>query len=277
MQITEQVFVAEQWCRENRKLADVEALSRAEVEKALEALKQEHYELFEKLKEVELGRKSAEVDLKTAKKQVEDQCQMLYVTKTNLATEKQVVLDLKAALQRAKEEARLAKEEAQLVKEAVEAEKRASYQLGAEETEAKLSEELPEVCRDYCSISWAHALNAAGIPTDSALRLPEKVFFPPEIQEIPADTTEASEQVTVVPDAIPLTEIAGGSSRSSSKARMWKKRRAKVGVRERKPPQRLRILLRKQLLSIMEQISKSRTFHLLSQSKKKILLLRLSS
>ena len=199
------------------------------------------------------------------------------MTETNLATEKQAVLDLKAALQKAKEEARLAKEEAQLVREAAEAEMKASYQLGAEETEARLSEELSEVCRNYCSISWAHALNAAGIPTDSALRLPEKVFFPPEIQEIPADTIEASEQVTVVPDAIPLTEIAGGSNRSPSKARMWKKRRAKAGVRERKPPQRLRILLRKQLLRIKGQISKLRTFHLLSQSKKRILLLRLSS
>ena len=77
MQITEQVFVAEQWCRENRKLADVEALSRAEVEKALEALKQEHYELSEKLKEAESGRKSAEAGLKTAEKQAEDLRQKL--------------------------------------------------------------------------------------------------------------------------------------------------------------------------------------------------------
>ena len=133
------------------------------------------------------------------------------MTETNLATEKQAVLDLKAVLQKDKEEAQLAKEEAQLVKEAVEAEKRATYQLGVEETEARLSEELPEVCRDYCNISWAQALNAAGIPADSALRLSENVFFPPEIQEIPADATEASEQPTVVPDAIPLTEITGGS------------------------------------------------------------------
>ena len=114
-------------------------------------------------------------------------------------------------LQKDKEEAQLAKEDAQLVKEAVEAEKRATNQLGVEETEARLSEELPEVCRDYCNISWAQALNAAGIPADSALRLSENVFFPPEIQEIPADATEASEQPTVVPDAIPLTEITGGS------------------------------------------------------------------
>ena len=39
MQITQQVFVAEQWCHDNRKLANVEALSHAEVEKALGALK----------------------------------------------------------------------------------------------------------------------------------------------------------------------------------------------------------------------------------------------
>ena len=132
------------------------------------------------------------------------------MTETNLTTEKQTVLDLKAALQKAQEEARLAKEVAQLAKEASEAEKRVAYQLGAEETEARLSEELPEVCRDYCSISWAQVLNAAGIPADFALRLPERVFFPPEIREIPTDTTEAFEQPTVVPDAIPLAKIAGG-------------------------------------------------------------------
>ena len=43
------------------------------------------------------------------------------------------------------------------------------------------------------------------------MRLPKKVFFPPEIREIPTDTTEASEQATVVLDAIPLAEIVGGS------------------------------------------------------------------
>ena len=65
--------MAEEWCRNNRKLANVEALSRAEVEKALGALKQEHHELSEKLKEAEIGRRSAEVGLKTAEKQAEDQ------------------------------------------------------------------------------------------------------------------------------------------------------------------------------------------------------------
>ncbi|XP_050249001.1 uncharacterized protein LOC126696279 [Quercus robur] len=189
-EIIQQVFVAEQWCRDNRKLAYVEALSRAEVEKALGALKQEHHELSENLKAAKSGFKSAEVGLKTAERQAEDQRQKLYVIETNLATEKQAVLDLKAALQKAKEEARLAKEEAQLVREAAEAEKKASYQLRAEETEARLSEELLEVYRDPCSI---------------------KSFFPPEIQEIPADAIGASEQAMVVPDAIPLVEITKGS------------------------------------------------------------------
>ena len=38
-QITQQVFVAEEWCKDNRKFANVEALSRVEVEKTLGALK----------------------------------------------------------------------------------------------------------------------------------------------------------------------------------------------------------------------------------------------
>ena len=90
--------MAEKWCRDNRKLAEAEALSRAEVEKDLGALKQEHCELSEKLKEAESSRKSAEAGLKTTERQAEDQRQKLYVTETNLATEKQAVLDLKAAL-----------------------------------------------------------------------------------------------------------------------------------------------------------------------------------
>ena len=94
----------------------------------------------------------------------------MFVTETSHATEKQTVLDLKAALQKAEEEIRRVKEEAQLIREATKAEKKAAYQLGIQETEARLSEEIPEVCRDYYSISWAHALDAAGIPADSALR-----------------------------------------------------------------------------------------------------------
>ena len=138
-------------------------------------------------------------------------------------------------MQKAQEEARLAKEAAQLAKEASEAEKRAAYQLGAEETEARLSEELPKVYRDYCSISWPQALNAAGIPADSALRLPERVFFLPEIREIPTDTTEPSEQPTVVPDAIPLAEIARGFSQVAVRVEDVEEEKGKGKGKGKKP------------------------------------------
>ena len=136
------------------------------------SLKQENLELAEKFKESEKQRRSTEAGLKSAETQAEDQRQKLFVTETSLATEKQNVLDLKTALQKAEDEIRRVKEEAQLIREAAEAEKKAAHQLGIQETEARLSEEIPEVYRDYCSISWAHALDAAGIPADSALRLP---------------------------------------------------------------------------------------------------------
>ena len=72
-QITQQIFVAEEWYCDARKLADVEALSRAKIEKTLGAIKQEQHELTEKFKEAESGRKSVEAGLKNAKKQAEDQ------------------------------------------------------------------------------------------------------------------------------------------------------------------------------------------------------------
>ena len=83
-----------------------------------------------------------------------------------------MVIDLQAELKRAKEEF-------QLAKEAVEAEKKASYQLGMEETEIRLAEELSEVCRDYCNTTWDKALTAAGVPANSALRLLGSVYYHP--------------------------------------------------------------------------------------------------
>ena len=85
-QITQQIFVAEEWYRDARKQANAEALSRAEIEKSLGTVKQEQYELAEKLKEANSARASAEAGLKTAERQAEDQHQKLYVTKIDLAT-----------------------------------------------------------------------------------------------------------------------------------------------------------------------------------------------
>ena len=45
--------MAEEWCRDACKMADVEALSCVEIEKTLRAIKQEQHELTEKFKEAE--------------------------------------------------------------------------------------------------------------------------------------------------------------------------------------------------------------------------------
>ena len=69
-----------------------------------------------------------------------------------------------------REEFQKAREAIQLVKEAVEAEKQAAYTLGVEETQARLTEELSAVCREYCGISWGKALDTDGVPMGSDLR-----------------------------------------------------------------------------------------------------------
>ena len=73
-----------------------------------------------------------------------------------MATEKQLVMELR-------EELRKARVAAQLFKEAAEAEKQVAYTLGVEETQAKLTEEFSAVARDYCDISWGKALDVAGV------------------------------------------------------------------------------------------------------------------
>ena len=65
--------------------------------------------------------------LKNAETQTEDQHKLLYQTEIELATSRQLTLDLKAELQRAREAA-------QLAKEALKAEKQATYTLSIEET-----------------------------------------------------------------------------------------------------------------------------------------------
>ena len=127
------------------------------------ALKESQAKLAKQLKEVVRARDSSKVGLKTTEKQAEDLCKQLHYTEINLATEKQLVMELR-------EELRKAREAVQLVKEAVEAEKQAAYTLGVEETQAKLTEELSTVCREYCGISWGKALDVARVPVESNLR-----------------------------------------------------------------------------------------------------------
>ena len=119
-QVTQQVFMAEEWYHDTRKQADAKALTHADIEKLLGVAKQEQSKLSEKLKVADQACSSAEVGLKTAERQAKEQCQKLHLTEIDLATQKQMVIDLKVELQKTKEEA-------QLAKEAAEAEKKASY------------------------------------------------------------------------------------------------------------------------------------------------------
>ena len=60
------------------------------------------------------------------------------------------------------------------------------------ETEQRLAEEVAEVCRDYCTVTWMEALNSAGVSMDSELRRVESVFFPEHIREVPADPSSTA-------------------------------------------------------------------------------------
>ena len=142
-------------------------------------------------------RDSAEVGLKTTEKQVEDIRKELQYTETNLATEKQMVTELR-------EELRKAREAAQLLKEAAEAEKQAAYDLRVQETQSRLTEEFSAVARDYCDITWGKALDVAGVPADSVLRRPESIYYESDIHELLGSESPPPEHPTKVSE-VPIT------------------------------------------------------------------------
>ena len=66
------------------------------------------------------------------------------MTEIELATQRQLVLDLKVELQKAKDVARVARK-------ASKAAEMASYKHGVLKTETRLVEEVARVCRDCCA------------------------------------------------------------------------------------------------------------------------------
>ena len=95
-----------------------------------------------------------------------------------------------------REELRKARETIQLVKEAAEAKKQAAYTLGVEKTQARLTEELSAVCREYYSISWGKALDVTGVPEGSDLRRPKSIYYDLEICELPGPSSSHPKQAT---------------------------------------------------------------------------------
>ena len=181
--------MAKEWVKDARGEAKAEFDAWSEVEKEVGHLKEDQAKLSEKLKEEIRARDSSEADLKNAEKQAEEQRKQLHYNEINLATKKQLVKDLREEFQKVKEAA-------QLAKEAAEAEKQATYTLGVEETQVRLTEELSVVCREYCDISWGKPLDAVRIPADFDLRRPKSVYYDPEICELPGPYSSHLEQAT---------------------------------------------------------------------------------
>ena len=178
MQVTQQIYVAEEWAKKVREDLHKEAQSRRIAERATGDLKKENDSLSHEVKEAKKGWDSAEVGLKNATKQAEDLRLQLRQSEENLRAEKQAVSDLKAELTKVKGEARLAREAAEKAVAAF-------YDRGVKDTEVRLAEEVATICREYITLSWGVALNRATVPVDSDLRKTENIFFPEDVCEIP--------------------------------------------------------------------------------------------
>ena len=105
MQVTQQVFVAEECIINAHNKFEAESNFWREVEKVLGSVKEEKTQLAKKLKTFEHECLSAVAGLKTAKAQAEDQHKLLFTTELNLAREKATVSSLKVELEKAKAEA----------------------------------------------------------------------------------------------------------------------------------------------------------------------------
>ena len=118
-----------------------------------------------------------------------------------------------------------------------------------EETQARFTEELPEVCRDYCNAAQDEALNVAGVPTDLALRQPGSIYYHLNIHEVPgaipppraipspsAFVPEASEQSLVAQTALPPPKALKGSSKTGDQGQGAEDATDKGKVKGTKPP-----------------------------------------
>ena len=72
MQVTQQIFVAEEWAKNSQEEVNAEVQSRLAMVKAVGALKLERDHLSEKIKEVFKTQDSVGAGLKNTTKQVED-------------------------------------------------------------------------------------------------------------------------------------------------------------------------------------------------------------
>ena len=108
--------MAEEWVKNSHEETRAAYDARDIVEAQLGALKDKQAQMVKEVKQALKAKASAEAGLKTTERQAEDLRKELHYYEINLATEKQLVKDLR-------EEIRKAKEAVELLKEAAEAEK----------------------------------------------------------------------------------------------------------------------------------------------------------
>ena len=89
-------------------------------------------------------------------------------------------------------------------------------------------------------MTWDKALTVVKVPTDSVLRLPEKVYYHPKIHKVstvsspPAPAPESSEQPLAIPNALPLSEISKGFSQAGDQGQRAEGEKGKGKDKEKK-------------------------------------------
>ena len=107
--------------------------------------------------------------------------------------------------------------------------------------QVRLVEELSEVCRDYCDMTWDKALTVAGVPADFVWRLPGKVYYHLEIRKVPTasfppdSALESSEQPLAIQKPSLLLKFQRDLPRLVTKARGLKGRKARAKTRGKSP------------------------------------------
>ena len=97
--------MAEEWVKNARGETRLALDAQAEAEAQLDALKEKQAKMAEQLKEAVRGRDSAKAGLKTTERQFEEVRKELHYSEINLATEKQIVTELREELRKAREAA----------------------------------------------------------------------------------------------------------------------------------------------------------------------------
>lgn len=87
----------------------------------------------------------------------------------------------------------------------------------------RLAEELSEVYRDYCDVSWDRALDVASASTDSVWRQRGSIYYHPDIHKAPSAASshstlalETSKQPLTAQASLPLPEALKGSSQAGN-------------------------------------------------------------